>query len=235
MVNGSGSRHQQVLLLHQHLGHTGFSYLKKLFPSLFRSSDCFICEICHLAKYSRVPFPIHSYHESRPFALIHSDLWCPSRVSSVSNKRWFVYFIDDHTRVCWVYLLSEKYEVSCIFEQFYAMIDTQFNSKIQILHADNGTEYFNSVLGTFVSKHGMLHQSSCVDTPQQNRVSERKNRHLLELARSLLFTANVPKHFWGDAILTACYLINRLPSRVLKFQPQLSLLKMFLSSITTVF
>ena len=65
---------------------------------------------------------------------------------------------------------------------------------------------------------GIVHQSSCVDTPQQNGVAERKNRHLLEVARSIMFTTNVPKHFWGEAVLTATYLINRMPSRVLKFQ-----------------
>ena len=65
---------------------------------------------------------------------------------------------------------------------------------------------------------GIVHQSSCVDTPQQNGIAERKNRHLLEVARSLMFSTHVPKHFWGKAVLTAAYLINRMPSRVLNFQ-----------------
>ena len=66
-----------------------------------------------------------------------------------------------------------------------------------------------------------------VQTPQQNGVSERKNRHLLEVARSLLFASNVPKRFWSDALLTAYFLINRMPSRALKFQTPLSVLKSF--------
>ena len=89
--------------------------------------------------------------------------------------------------------------------------------KIQFLQTDNGTEYFNETLNNFLLIKGMLHQSSCVNTPQQNGVSERKNRHLLEIARSLLFASNVPKRFWGDALLTACFLINRMPSKVLQF------------------
>ena len=84
--------------------------------------------------------------------------------------------------------------------------------------------FFNSTLKSFLLDNGLLHQSSCVNTPQQNGVSERKNRHLLEVARSLLFTSNVPKCFWGDAILTACYLINRMPSRVLNYQTPLNCL-----------
>lgn len=102
------SRHLQIKLLHQRLGHPSFSYLRHLFPHLFRSSDHFMCEICQLAKHTRIPFPLHNYHESRPFALVHSDLWGPTRVTSISNKRWFISFIDDHIRVCSVFLLRDK-------------------------------------------------------------------------------------------------------------------------------
>ncbi|RVW35073.1 Retrovirus-related Pol polyprotein from transposon TNT 1-94 [Vitis vinifera] len=68
-------------------------------------------------------------------------------------------------------------------------------------------------VGGFLAQEGIVHLSSCVDTPQQNGIAERKNRHLLEVARSLMFSMNVPKLFWGQAILTAAYLINRMPSR----------------------
>ncbi|RVX00860.1 Retrovirus-related Pol polyprotein from transposon TNT 1-94 [Vitis vinifera] len=68
-------------------------------------------------------------------------------------------------------------------------------------------------VGEFLAQEGIVHLSSCVDTPQQNGIAERKNRHLLEVARSLMFSMNVPKLFWGQAILTAAYLINRMPSR----------------------
>ncbi|RVW74235.1 Retrovirus-related Pol polyprotein from transposon RE1 [Vitis vinifera] len=77
---------------------------------------------------------------------------------------------------------------------------------------------------SFMSHHGILHQSSCAHTPQQNGVAERKNRHLVETARTLLLHSNVPFRFWGDAVLTACYLINRMPSSVLHDQIPHSLL-----------
>ncbi|RVX01288.1 Retrovirus-related Pol polyprotein from transposon TNT 1-94 [Vitis vinifera] len=83
-------------------------------------------------------------------------------------------------------------------------------------------------VGEFLAQEGIVHLSSCVDTPQQNGIAERKNRHLLEVARSLMFSMNVPKLFWGQAVLTAAYLINKMPSRVLKFQtPCQTLLKSF--------
>ena len=71
---------------------------------------------------------------------------------------------------------------------------------------------------SFMSQNGIIHQSSCAHTPQQNGVAERKNRHLVETARTILLHGNVPFRFWGDAVLTACYLINRMPSSVLHDQ-----------------
>ena len=94
-----------------------------------------------------------------------------------------------------------------------------------ILRSDNGTEYFNKSLGTFLSAKCVQHQSTCHDTGQQNCIVERKNRHLLEVARALMFSMHVPKYLWGDAILAAYYLINRMPTRVLKYITHLACLK----------
>ena len=134
------------------------------------------------------------------------------------GAKWFITFIDDRSRICWVYLLKEKSEVFQTFKKFYLMIKNQFQTSIKILRTDNGSEYINVVLGEFLSSNGIIHQKSCVDTPQQNGVAERKNRHLLEVARSLIFSMNVRKLHQGDAILTAAYLINRMPSKVFNFK-----------------
>jgi hypothetical protein len=75
-----------------------------------------------------------------------------------------------------------------------------------------------------IFQKGILHQTSCVYTPQQNGISERKNRHLLEVTRTLLFQNNVPKIFWSEAVLTATYLINRIPSTILSFKSPLNIL-----------
>ncbi|RVW60800.1 Retrovirus-related Pol polyprotein from transposon TNT 1-94 [Vitis vinifera] len=93
-----------------------------------------------------------------------------------------------------------------------------------VASVDNAREYFSAPFTSFMSHHGILHQSSCAHTPQQNGVAERKNRHLVETARTLLLHSNVPFRFWGDAVLTACYLINRMPSSVLHDQIPHSLL-----------
>ena len=100
----------EIMLWHYRLDHPSFQYLKHLFPSLFKNKDpsSFQCEFCELAKHHRTSFPLQPYRLSKPFSLIHSDVWGSSRVSTLSAKKWFVTFIDYHTRVSWVYLLREK-------------------------------------------------------------------------------------------------------------------------------
>ena len=111
--------------------------------------------------------------------------------------------------------MKEKSKTSQIFKNFHAMVRTQFQMNIQVLKNDNARDFFNSTLGPFLLSNGIVHQSTCVDTPQQNGVAKRKNRHLLEVARSLLFMFNIPKRFCGEAVLTTTYLINRMPYRIL--------------------
>ena len=106
-------------------------------------------------------------------------------------------------------------ELYSIFHKFYVEILTQFNISIRVLCSDNAREYFSAPFISFMSQHGILHQFSCAHTPQQNRVAERKNRHLIETTRTLLLHYDVPFRFWGDAVLIACYLIKRMPSSVL--------------------
>ncbi|XP_019252834.1 PREDICTED: uncharacterized protein LOC109231642 [Nicotiana attenuata] len=92
-----------------------------------------------------------------------------------------------------------------------------FASKVNVIRSDNALELGKgTVESAFLISQGILHQRSCVATPQQNRLVERKHRHLLEIARALLFQSKLPICYWGECILTATFLINRFPSRVLQ-------------------
>ena len=114
--------------------------------------------------------------------------------------------------------MKTRVELFSIFQKFHVEIRTQFNTSIRILRSDNAKEYFSTSFSSFMFSHGIFHQSSCAYTPQHNGVAERKNRHLVETARTLLLHHKVHQRFWGDAILAACYLINRMPSSVLHDQ-----------------
>ena len=229
ILEGSSREDRNIMLLHFRLGHPNFVYLSKLYPSLFlnKNPHDFLCSHCILAKKCRSTYPKSTYKPSAPFTLIHSDIWGPSKISNISGARWFITFTDDHTRLTWVFLLKEKSAAVSTFKNFYSMVKTQFNSKIKILRTDNGREFFNNNLSSFLLENGIIHQSSCVETPQQNGIAERKNRHLLETARALLFTSNVPHRYWGEAVLSAAYLINRLPSKVLNFSTPYQVFKNF--------
>ena len=176
----SNSVYEQIMLWHLRLGHSSFPYLKHLFPTLFKGLDfsSFYCESCYLSKIHRTTYLPKPYIPSKPFYLIRSDVWGPSRVITISKKKWLVTFIDDHTRLCWVYLMSEKSKVGQIFKDFYTMVETQFQKKIRVFHNDNGTEHYKGILEIFLKEKYIYHQSTCVDMPQQNGTAERKNKHL---------------------------------------------------------
>ncbi|CAL8996654.1 unnamed protein product, partial [Prunus brigantina] len=144
---------------------------------------------------------------------------------SHDGYKYFVTFVDDFSRATWLYLLKSKKEVVSCFKDFHKLIVNQFNSQIKVLRSDNGTEFMTSSMSEFLTGEGIIHETSCVGTPQQNGVAERKNRDLLEKTRSLMFQMNVPKRFWSQTVLTAAYLINRLPSRILGSKSPLEILK----------
>ena len=111
--------------------------------------------------------------------------------------------------------MKTRAELFSIFQKFHVKIRTQFNTSIRILRSDKAKEYFSTSFSSFMSSHEILRQPSCSYTPQHNGMAERKNRHLVETTRTILLHHKVLQRFWGDAILAACYLINRMPSSVL--------------------
>ena len=159
-----------------------------MFPYLFQGSDIseFHYETCEFAKHTRVSFPINNKISSHFFHLIHSDIWGPSTIPNVFRACWFVSLIDDCTRVTWIFLLKQKYDVSFVIPNFHSMVQNQFGVQIKSFRTDNSRDYFNQILSPYFQLQGILHNSSCVNTPQQNRVAERKNGHLLNTTRALL-------------------------------------------------
>ncbi|KAL3516705.1 hypothetical protein ACH5RR_023607 [Cinchona calisaya] len=225
----SSSNKDAIWLYHLRLGHPSFRVLQDMFPQLFQGLDIgeFHCDICELAKQTRVSFPISYKRSSQPFQSIHSDIWGPSTIPNVSGSRWFVSLIDDCTRVTWLFLLKQKSDVGIVIPNFYSMVQNQFRVKIKSFRTDNARDYFNHILSSYFQSQGIMHEPSCVNTPQQNGVVERKNGHLLNTTRALLFQENIPKSYWGEAVPNATYMINRLPSRALDNKSPKELLNSF--------
>ncbi|KAL6348322.1 hypothetical protein AAG906_005622 [Vitis piasezkii] len=196
--------HKHSDLWHQRLGHPSsgpLQVLAKVNPEIYFDSK-HVCDICPLAKQTRLSFPSSFISSHAPFDLIHCDIWGPHRINSHSGARYFLTIVDDHTRYTWIHLMSFKSETQGILQSFISWVETQFN------HLDTK--------GSITIIH--------VLTPQQNGVVERKHRHLLNVGRALRFQANLPLKFWGESIQTACYLINRLPIPLLSHKSPYQLL-----------
>lgn len=173
------------------------------------------CGVCPLAKHTRLPFPLSTTKTTTTFHLLHLDIWGPYHTPTFDGNKFFLTVVDDYSRVTWICLLKFKSDMVNVLRNFLKMIKTQFQAVVQVVMTDNGSEFVNTAFVELLSAMGILHQRSCVYTPQQNGVAERKHRHILEVARAVKFQGHIPLKFWGHCILAAIYIINRLPSMML--------------------
>ncbi|KAL9444243.1 hypothetical protein AB3S75_017429 [Citrus x aurantiifolia] len=210
-------------LWHKRMGHFHYSaldYMQKndlVHGMTFNGGGASVCEVCQLGKQARLPFPVNkAWRAVEKLQLIHTDVCGPMRTASLNGNRYFMVLIDDFSRMCWVYFLKQKSEVASVFWKFKTWIENQSGCKIKVIRSDNGTEYTANKFAKFCEAAGIEHQLTATYTPQQNGVSERKNRTIMEMARCLLFEKEMPKMFWAEAVNTAVFLQNRLPTKALK-------------------
>lgn len=182
------------------------------------------CEVCHKAKQCRNSFPVSFNRSENLFDLIHVDVWGPYSGDSLTNTPYMLTIVEDCSRNTWTFLMSTKLQVFGILKAFVLMIKTQYGMIIKQVRSDNGSEFLNKNVHQFFTENGILHQTSCVYTPQQNGVVERKHRTLLQVARAMMMHSNLPSKFWSYSILYATWMINRLPSVVLKWKSSFELL-----------
>ena len=149
---------------------------------------------------------------------VYTDVCGPFEIESLGGNRYFVTFIDDYSRKLWIYLLKRKSEVFDVFKNFKVLAERQSDEKLKLLRSDGGGEYTSNEFHEFCQTTGIIHEVVAPYTPQHNGTAERVNRTLLNMARSMLKTKNLPKKLWGEAVATAAYLLNRCPSKRLNGQ-----------------
>ena len=103
---------------------------------------------------------------SVPFIVVHSDVWEPFKVSTIRGARWFVTFIDNCSQMTWIFLMKSKDEVNSLFQRFYKMVTTQFQTQIQVRNTDNRGEYMSTIIQQFLKSQETVHQTTYVGTPQ---------------------------------------------------------------------
>ncbi|KAK1419497.1 hypothetical protein QVD17_28669 [Tagetes erecta] len=174
----------------------------------FSTTD--LCPACLKGKQHRMSFKSKPENSiSKPLQMLHMDLFGPTNVQSIGKKSYCFVIIDDFTRFSWVYFLHVKSETAELLKEFIVKVENQLDCKVKILRSDNGTEFKNANVELFCAEKGIARQFSAPRTPQQNGVAERKNRTLIEAARSMLADAKIPITFWDEAIATACFVQNR--------------------------
>jgi transposase InsO family protein len=146
----------------------------------------------------------------RSLELLHMDLFSLISYISIGGSKYCLVIVDDNSRFTWVFFLQEKSQTQETLKKFLRRAQNEFVLRIKNITSDNGTEFKNSQIEGFLEEDGIKHEFSSPYTPQQNGVVERKNRTLLDMARTMLDEYKTLDQFWAQAINTACYSINRL-------------------------
>jgi hypothetical protein len=176
------------------------------------------CDSCVKGKHSRKLFPNSLTRANNIIELLHSDVVGPFEVPSYLGQRYRLTIICDKSRYEWNFCLKQRSEVGLILQKHILFLNNHFltdNLSVKVVRSDNAKEYLSKNLLSFYESKGIMYQLSVRYSPQQNGVSERKNRTVVETARTLLIDSKLPKSCWNLALDAATYLVNRLPSKSL--------------------
>nr|GEY29142.1 putative ribonuclease H-like domain-containing protein [Tanacetum cinerariifolium] len=205
-------------LWHRRLGHLNFKTMNKLvkgnlvrgLPSKLFENDQ-TCIACQKGKQHRASCkPKIENSISLPLHLLHMDLFGLTFIKSLMKKMYCLVVTDDYSRFTWVFFLTTRDETSVILKSFITRIKNLVDHKVKVIRCDNGTEFKNREMNQFCEMKGILRQFGIARTLEQNRVVERRDRILIEAARTMLADSKLPPTFWAEAVNTTCYVQNRV-------------------------
>jgi transposase InsO family protein len=205
-------------LWHRRLAHVGMKNLHKLLKgehilgltNVYFEKDR-VCSACQAGKQVGAHHPHKNIMTTdRPLELLHMDLFGLIAYISIGGSKYCLVIVDDYSRFTLVFFLQEKSQTQETLKGFLRRAQNEFVLRIKKIRSDNGTEFKNSQIEGFLEDEGIKHEFSSPYTPQQNGVVERKNRTLLDMARTMLYEYKTPDRFWAEAINIVCYSIHRL-------------------------
>nr|GEZ44369.1 hypothetical protein [Tanacetum cinerariifolium] len=204
---------------HRRMGHVNYKNINRLakgnlvrgLPTKLFKNDHTCVACCkfkqHKASYKAIDVVSLI---SKPFQLLYMDLFGPTSIKSIDHKYYYIVITDDYSRFCWVFFLEHKDETYPILKDFLILVENQLNKKVKAIRCDNGSEFKNALMIELCGSKRIKREYSNARTPQQNGVTERKNRTLIEAARIMLVDSKLPTMFWTEAVRTACYVLNRV-------------------------
>nr|GEV86871.1 hypothetical protein [Tanacetum cinerariifolium] len=205
-------------LWHRRLVHINFKTMNKLVKGnlvkglptkvFLNDNTCVACKKGKQHRASCKTKPVRFVDQ--PLYRLHMDLFRSTFVKSLNKKSYCLVVTDDYSRFTWVFFLATKDETSPILKTFITSLENQLSLKVKVIRSDNGTEFKNNDLNQFCGMKGIKREFSVPRTPQQNGIAERKNRTLIEAARTVLADSLLPILFWAEAVNTACYVQNRV-------------------------
>ncbi|GJX79837.1 retrovirus-related pol polyprotein from transposon TNT 1-94 [Tanacetum coccineum] len=165
------------------------------------------CAMGKSKKQSHKPKPEDTNQEK--LYLLHMDICGPMRVAGINRKKYILVIVDDYSQFTSVKFLASKDEAPDFIIKFLKMIQVRLNATVRNIRTDNGTDIVNQTLRDYYEQAIISQETSVTQTPQLNGVVERRNRMLVEGARTMLIFAQAPLFLWAEAIATACYTQNR--------------------------
>ncbi|GJX83504.1 retrotransposon protein, putative, ty1-copia subclass [Tanacetum coccineum] len=169
--------------------------------------------LAHISKMTRKSFPHHPKRATDLLGIIHTDVCGPLRHMSRQGARYFITFTDDYSRYGYVYLFKHKHDVFETFKVFKNEVENQLGNTIKGLRSDRGGKYISQELKDYLKACGIVQQLTSSYTPQRNDVSERRNRTLLDMVRSMMNLTTLPLFFWDYALESATRILNMVPTK----------------------
>ena len=214
------------MLWHRRLGHISRERLERMVKEGILVdldfSDFDKCVDCIKGKFPAKTRAKGANRCDEILQLIHTDICGPITPATMGGFRYYISFIDDHSRFGWVELLQKKSESLDAFKAFKAAVELKTGKRIKCVRSDRGGEYYGRYteagrnpgpFALFLKENGIEAQYTMPGTPQQNGIAERRNRTLMDMVRSMLAHSSLPEFLWGDALKTAAYILNQVPSK----------------------